>query len=168
MSLLPPVGNRWHVRTGVKLPEKFRLRGHPPLFDWEEARRRVKKGETHAAVAKSMGVDRRSVSRVVHMSAARVKAAMDRDGLAQVPLYTDKVPCPRCGRPKNKDAKQCRDCANETKAFAPTTLVRIPGIGKTELRNVETHRIVRVGERWGVLVPTPRGGYTGGWRLVDF
>jgi hypothetical protein len=154
-----------------KVPKLWRLRAHPPTFDWAEARRRAKRGETHYAIAKDMGVDRRSVDRVVKMSPRHVTEAMkmtDPDVRQAMIQDRGKVPCPRCGRPMSKDSTHCRDCTNELRLEdAPVELVRVAGIRQIELRNVSRNRVVKVDDRWGVTCGLPRGESDRN-RIVDF
>lgn len=153
-------GNRYSV-------SRFRRRVYERRFDWELAREMHKKGHTFAHIARTLGVDRRGVARVVKLPASRVKSATDEQILGAGP--GDRIPCPRCMGPMTPKSELCRDCRSETR-LQRMTLERVPGTpgnSYVELRDVEPNRIVEVDGSWGVLCRN-RPDAPSGYRLVDF
>jgi len=148
-----------------------RRRLYPRRFSYVEARARAKAGETVASIARAFGVDRRTIRRALHLSEAQAREASPEQVAAAGAMPRDRVPCPRCERPKVPEAELCRDCRNELRLESPVTVRKIPGTAgrsTVELRDVDAHRIVSVDGRYGVAlggasVPSMRG-----YRAVDF
>jgi hypothetical protein len=144
-----------------------RRRAYARQFDWLEARARHAAGESFHAIARALGVDRRSVARVVKLPEQYVEEASQEqiELLARMPR--DRVPCPRCMGPMTREASLCASCHNETRV-EPMTLRTIAGTGdaRIELREVELHRIVEVDGSWGVVIAHPEGKKR--YRVVDF
>lgn len=139
-----------------------RRRIYERKFDWTDARRRYAAGESMLSLAKEYGVNPSAVQRVIRLPEYRVAAATPEQMAALSALARDQVPCPRCERPMSRAATLCKPCHGETRAFAETTLRKIPGQRRAILAAVPVGRIVKCDGRWGVVV----GGYER--RLVDF
>lgn len=83
-----------------------RPRVYKRKFDWDEARRRHRAGETLAAIARSYGVHPWAVSRVVNMCASQIVSVSEADLARRGGPHV----CPRCRGRKNKKSILCHRC----------------------------------------------------------
>jgi hypothetical protein len=78
-------------------------------FDWDEARVRYQAGEPAAAIARSYGVSRTAVRRVVS------EAEYDRDA-ARLAARQTSGRCADCDSPINPRSTRCANCSHRAKA----------------------------------------------------
>jgi hypothetical protein len=143
-----------------------RRRVYRRKFDWLEVRSRHKAGEPMRAIARSLGVCREAVRRVIRMPEAQVRAATAEQVEALARMPRDRIPCPECGGPMTPYAERCWNC-HAADMLAPMEVEWSPAIPRIELRNLHPGRIVDVDGRPGVLV-SQRVPSMPTHRVVDF
>lgn len=142
-----------------------RRRVYHRKFDWAEARARYRAGESMNSIARSYNVNPSAVQRVIRLPEHAVAVATEEQVNRLSEMRLDQVPCPRCSRPKFHRSALCRMCADDLRFVAEVRLEKEPGQARVVLADVEPGRIVRVGNRWGVLT---LGARRQGQLMVDF
>jgi hypothetical protein len=143
----------------VKSAGLRRNRLYERKFDWAEARRRRAAGETLAAIARSLGVNKEAVRRVVLLPEWMVTRPLEQVELSRAsatPRRWDQDECPRCTALKRRTSTLCHRCFNETR-LGQMSVERTPGQSKARLGNVTLGRVVKYDGRWGVVERAYRG-----------
>lgn len=119
-----------------------RARAYTRSVDYDEVRRRVKRGERKVDIALALGISRKLVYHI-----------MRGDQSVSAPVFVPKVSrCPRCGGRKAKASEMCRACRHASR-LPKWRAIKHHRIPRIELGGVGFGRVVKWNGRFAVVEP---------------